>query len=177
MTQRSLLHRGCLIGVDGLGAAGKSSFADQLAERVHGAVVRVDDLSQPGVLPWEIGRFLSEIVEPLVQGRPARYRRWHWTASSPGEWLEVPTGVPVILEGVRSTDLANRAPFDLRIWLEVPEQVRLDRARRRDPDRFSCWTTNWMPREAAWAAEQQPMDRADLVVDYLAADDRLPQLS
>lgn len=177
MTERGLLNHGSLIAVDGLGAAGKSSFADQLAERAHGAVVRVDDLSQPGVLPWEIGRFLSQVVEPLTRGCQARYRRWHWTTNTPSDWLEVPTGVPVILEGVRSTDAADLAAFDLRIWLEVPEQVRVDRARRRDPDRFSCWTSNWMPQEASWAAEQQPVRRADLVVDYLPTDERLPQLS
>lgn len=155
-----------LIGVDGLGAAGKSTFADRLSQRLDAQVVHVDEFNQPGVHPWEVHRFLAEVWRPYVHGRPARYRRWHWTQAEPGEWAEVAPGRALILEGVRSTDLAVTADFALRVWLEVPEQVRRERARLRDPDRHACWTTNWMPIEQAWFLDQRPDLQADIIVDH-----------
>lgn len=163
--ERGLRNRTCLIGVDGLGASGKTTFAARLAEAIGGVVVHVDDLSAPGSKPWEIDRFLSEVWTPLAAGRPARYRLHHWTSAEPGEWAEVPAGAPVILEGVRATAKANPAPFDLRIWIDADQPTRLSRAEARDPGRFSCWTTNWMPIEDAWLADERPDLAADLVID------------
>lgn len=161
---RGLRGRTSLIGVDGLGASGKTTFAGRLAEAIGGVVVHVDDLSAPGSKPWEIDRFLRDVWTPLSQGRAARYRLHHWTGAEPGEWAEVPTGVPVILEGVRSTARANPAPFELRIWVDADPPTRLARAEARDPGRFGCWTTNWMPIEDGWRAEERPDLAADLVV-------------
>lgn len=162
--RRGLRRRSSLIGVDGLGAAGKTTFAATLAAEIGGVVVHTDDLSAPGSDPWEIDRFIREIWTPLAQGRTARYRVHHWTQADPGECREVPAGMPVILEGVRSTARANPAPFDLKIWLEVDEATRMARAEARDPGRFGCWTTNWMPIENAWLATERPDLAADLVI-------------
>lgn len=161
---RGLRGRTCLIGVDGLGASGKTTFAQRLADEVGGVVVQVDDLSAPGSRPWEIDRFIRDVWTPLTQGRPGRYRVHHWTQDEPGDWVDVPVGVPVALEGVRSTAKVNPAPFDLRVWLDADEPTRLARAGARDPGRFECWTTNWMPIENAWMAEERPDLAADLVV-------------
>lgn len=160
---RGLRDRTCLIGVDGLGAAGKSTLAARLATEIGGVVVSTDDLSAPGSDPWEIDRFIAEIWTPLSQGRPARYRVHHWTRAEPGQWVDLPANIPVVLEGVRSTARANPAPFDLRIWVDADLPTRLARAEARDPGRFSCWTTNWMPIEQAWFAAERP----DLVADHV----------
>lgn len=164
IADRGLRRRTALIGVDGLGAAGKSTFAEALAAEIGGVVVHTDDLSAPGSDPWEIDRFLADVWAPLSQGQPARYRVHHWTQARPGECREVPVGVPVVLEGVRSTARANPAPFDLKIWLDVDEPIRLARAEARDPGRFGCWTSNWMPIENAWLAAERPDLAADLVL-------------
>lgn len=164
IADRGLRGRTCLIGVDGLGASGKTTFAETLAAAIGGVVVHTDELSAPGSDPWEIDRFSTEIWTPLSQGRAARYRVHHWTQPEPGDYREVPAGVPVVLEGVRSTARANPAPFDLKIWLEVAEPTRLARAEARDPGRFGCWTGNWMPIENAWLAAERPDLAADLVL-------------
>lgn len=161
---RGLRGRTCLIGVDGLGAAGKTTFADRLAAEIDGVVVHTDELSAPGSDPWEIDRFVDQIWTPLSQGEPARYQVHHWTKAQAGEWIELPTGVPIVLEGVRSTARANPAAFDLRIWVESDRATRVQRAAARDPARFSCWTNNWMPIEDAWLATERPDLAADFIV-------------
>ena len=115
---------------------------------------------------WEHERFVTEVHSPLVAGRDARYHRWHWTAVAPGDELTVPAGVPVIVEGVHTMDDAVQVPWDVRVWVDVDRELRLDRARAREGGaRWVCWSANWMPREDAYVSEQQPSARADLVVD------------
>jgi uridine kinase len=159
--------RSSFIGVDGQSCAGKTTFAAALAAALPGAVVvHGDDMSRAGRPLWEHERFMAEVYEPLVAGREARYRRWHWTSAEPGEELLVPPGVPVIVEGVHVLDQAVQVPWDVRVWVDVDRDLRLDRARAREGGaRWACWSTNWMPREDAYVAEQDPGRRADLVVD------------
>ena len=63
-------------------------------------------------------------------------------------------------------DDAVQVPWDVRVWVDVDRELRLDRARAREGGaRWVCWSANWMPREDAYVSEQQPSARADLVVD------------
>lgn len=154
-----------LIGIDGLGAAGKTTLAERLRELTGAQLVHVDDLSAPGVLPWEVDRFRAEVWAPYRRGEPTAFRRWHWTSGQPGELQLVDPERVLILEGVRATDSTVDAPFALRVWVQAPEEVRLDRARRRDPDRFECWSTTWRPREQAWYRAARPDRQAGLIID------------
>ena len=48
------------VGIDGLGAAGKTSFAAELAALVPEAhVIHVDDFARPSVTGWERARFVA----------------------------------------------------------------------------------------------------------------------
>ncbi len=155
------------VAVDGQSCAGKTTFAAALAEALPGAViVHGDDMSRAGRPLWEHERFLAEVYGPLSAGDAARYRRWHWTSVEPGEEFVVPAGVPVVVEGVHTLDAAVQVPWHVRVWVDVARDLRLDRARAREGGaRWACWSTNWMPREDAYVAEQDPAATADLIVD------------
>jgi uridine kinase len=154
------------IGIDGFGAAGKSSLADVLAASVSRVtVVRVDDFAGPGVPEWDVTRFRAQLLEPLLAGRRARYQVWNWHLDAGGEWLEVPPGRVVVVEGVSSTRAEAGVPWDLTIWVDAPRELRLTRALERDGEAIlSRWLEEWMPSEEAYAARERPLDRVDLVV-------------
>jgi uridine kinase len=154
------------IGIDGFGASGKTTLADRIAAVLSRAVVvHVDDFARPDVRGWERARFSSQVLQPLLAGRPARYQRWDWNSNAGAEWHVVPVGVPVVVEGVSSTDVRIGVPWDVTVWVDVPYDVRLARARERDgPDMLDRWLTDWMPSEEAYAREQRPQDRVDLIV-------------
>ncbi|HNV10842.1 MAG TPA: hypothetical protein PKN27_05875 [Propionibacteriaceae bacterium] len=153
------------IVVDGLGASGKTTFASGIVEaRPQVQVVHLDDFTRPGSVAWESERFLEQVYRPLAGGSPASYQRWHWTQAEPGEWVDLGAGRPVVLEGIWASDPAVAVDWDLRVWLEVPEEERCARALLRDPARYECWSTTWRPIEAKWAATQRPWERADVVV-------------
>jgi hypothetical protein len=104
-------------------------------------------------------RFVRQLLQPLLAGRPGRYQRWDFDRNVGAEWHTVPVGVPVIVEGVSATD--DRLGV---LWVEVPYQVRLARALERDgPERMDRWLSDWMPSEDAYEEAQRPQDRVDLV--------------
>ena len=91
-----------LVGVDGPGASGKTTFARELAERLGAAVVRADDFHLPsgertdgigGEYDWR--RLEADVLVPLSEGRGARYQRYDWPSDTLAEWCEVASDKPV----------------------------------------------------------------------------------
>ncbi|SDT23734.1 Uridine kinase [Friedmanniella luteola] len=154
------------VGVDGFGAAGKTTLAAAVARALPAAVVvHVDDFARPSVTTWERDRFVAQVLAPLSDGRPGRYQRWDWPTDSGAEWYDVPPGVPVVVEGVSSTDERLGVPWDVRVWVEADREVRLARALERDgAAMLERWLTDWMPSEERYAAAQRPRERADFWV-------------
>ena len=154
------------VGVDGFGASGKTTLAARITGALPGsAVVHIDDFARPDLQGWERDRFVSQVLEPLLAGRLARYQRWDWPANVGAEWHEVPTGVPVVVEGVSSTDVRLGVPWDVTLWVDAPYETRLARALERDgPELLDRWLTDWMPGEEAYAREQRPEERVDYIV-------------
>jgi uridine kinase len=153
------------IGVDGKGASGKTGLAARIAAALPGAVVvPIDDFARPDLRGWDRDRFVREVLQPLLAGRPGRYQRWDFNRNIGAEWHTVPTGVPVVVEGVSATDMRLGVPWDFTIWVEVPYEIRLAKALERDsPQMMERWLTDWMPSEEAYEQEQRPQDRVDLV--------------
>jgi uridine kinase len=155
------------IGIDGFGAAGKSSLADAIAAAVpRVSVVHIDDFAGPRIPEWDWARFRTQVLVPLLAGRPARYQVWDWDRDVAGEWRDVPPGRVVVVEGVSSTRAEVGAPWDLTIWVDAPPQLRLQRALERDgPALLPRWLEDWMPSEEAYAARERPQERANLIVN------------
>ncbi|TML41773.1 MAG: uridine kinase [Actinobacteria bacterium] len=168
------LHRArqgtLLIAVDGLGGAGKTTLARKIAAEVGDVtVVCLDDFARPTALGWEQDRFVEQVLQPVLNGRPGRYQRWDWDADAPAEWHEVPTNGVLVVEGVSSTRREIGHPWDLTIWVSAPFAVRLRRGVERDGEPMrSVWTGRWMPEEDAYLMQQRPDERADLIVDGTA---------
>ena len=153
------------VGIDGFGAAGKSTLAHEIAgELPESVIIAVDDFGRAGLRGWDRDLFTVQVLQPLLAGRPGRYQRWDLSTDRGGDWVEVPVGVPVIIEGVSATDERVAVPWDVTLWMDVPADVRWQRILERDPDRLERWRTDWLPSEQAYAAAQQPMARVSYVV-------------
>jgi uridine kinase len=56
-------------------------------------------------------------------------------------------------------------PWDLKIWVEAPYDLRLTRGIERDGEGMrSTWVEHWMPQEDRYVESQRPQERADVVV-------------
>ena len=166
-----------LMGIDGLGAAGKSTLAEALVmERPDATVVHGDDFYGPEERDWrswtaregyqryfDHRRLESQLLRPLRAGRVARFRRYDWPSNSLDGWVEVnPAGV-VIVEGVYLLRARLRAYWDLTVYVDAPRELRQRRLHARgenDPG----WIERWAAAEDFYERTVRPFDAADLVV-------------
>jgi uridine kinase len=158
-----------LVAIDGPGGAGKSTFATRLAEAAVGApVIHTDDFaSADNPIDWW-PRLLAEVVEPLVSGASAHFRRYDWSTRSLAEWITVDPAPIVIIEGVSSGRSEWARHLSFVVWVETPRQVRLARGLERDgADAIGDWE-GWMDGEDSFYARDPVRARADLVIDGTA---------
>lgn len=175
--------RAVLVGIDGRGGAGKSTFARALVACLRDAtVVEFDDFYRPsatrlapgdpdigGNFEWR--RLRDQVLLPLSRGEEARYQRYDWGADSMAEWRSVSARGVVVVDGNYSTREELRGLYDFRIWVEAPHAVRLARGLERDGESArGRWLDEWMPEEERYLAAQEPWRFADLVVDGSSGD-------
>lgn len=153
-----------LVAIDGPSGAGKTTLAAEVAEVVGAPTIHMDDL-YPG---WDgladsTQRVVEWVVEPLVAGRPARYRRWDWVAMAYAEWHEA-SGDVVVLEGCGSGALPGGGFVSVLVWVDGDVAERRARGLARDPGYAEFWD-RWAAQEHALYAADGTRARADLVLD------------
>lgn len=154
-----------LVCIDGPAGSGKTTLAAEVAGLTAAPVVHLDDL-YPG---WDglfaVDAAVLDLLRPLAEGRPGRYRRWDWYAGGYAETREVEPAPLLVLEGVGA---GNRAWADLvttLVWVEAPPDTRRTRALERDGDGLLEHWAGWTRDEKRLFAEQDTRARSHLVVD------------
>lgn len=165
VTRRAPGRRTTLMAVDGHGGSGKSTFAARLAEHEGVSVVHTDDFANLGVTAGlDVSRLLEEVVVPLTQHRPARYRRFDSRAGRWAGWQRVPAGGVVVVEGVSVLRSELTPYWDATVWVDAPMEVCLRRGLERDdPEQEPQWQM-WLREEDEYIAREDPRSRAQLVV-------------
>jgi len=154
-----------LVGIGGHGGAGKTS----LARTITGAeIVRTDEFWDGR--EFELSRLRREVFDALTAGRTARFASFDWVAKEArGERVVAPAGI-VVVEGVCALHRMFRDDYDLRVWVEAPRDVRLERGVARDGEAArSTWEEIWMPMEDRYVERDDPVAAADLIVDGTAS--------
>lgn len=172
-----------LIGIDGCGGSGKSTFAHKLKEALSNAtIVRKDDFYLPSssivnVHPskkpigadfdWQ--RLLNQVLEPIKDQKNGHYQRYDWETDKLAEWHAVPVDSIVIIEGVYSIRQELDDKYDFKVWVDCPREIRLSRGLERDGEGArGIWENNWMISEDIYVETHKPFNRADLVVSGAA---------
>lgn len=184
------LDRPALVAIDGVDGAGKTTFADELAEvlRARGReVVRasVDDFHHPRAIRWQRGRtsaegffldsfdyerFTADLLVPFSAGQPFR-RASHDLATdayvTPSAEVAPPRAV-LLVDGIflHRDELADR--WDFSIFLAVDFAVSVARMARRDgssPDPDDPRNRRYVEGQRLYFAQCDPAARASLVID------------
>jgi uridine kinase len=159
-----------VLAIDGPSGAGKTTLTAAVRRALDStAVVPVVHLDSiyPG---WDglvdsIPRVVEWVLQPLAEGRPARYRRYDWDRDEYAEWVDVPTGPapPVlIVEGVGAGALPCAPYLSLLVWLDAPANLRFARGIARDGEAYRPHWQRWADQENQYFAEHDPRGRADL---------------
>lgn len=158
-----------LVAIDGRGGSGKSTFAHKLQGFLENAtIVQLDNFAYPngGV---DRQRVLDQVILPLKSGREAKYQRFDWKTQKLEEWHTIVPGGIVIIEGVLVLHDSLAKYYDIKIWLECPPAVGFARGVKRDKEEYGVdttrnWLEEWMPEEKQLIAEQNPQQKADIVI-------------
>jgi hypothetical protein len=157
-----------LVTVDGHSGAGKTRLAGRLARALDRAPVVHLDFFYPG---WDglargVELAIGWVAQPLVAGRPARWRRYDWTSGGFAEWRETPCAPVVVLEGCGAGSAALRPYASTAVWVATPADLRDDRLRARlDWPRYEPHRARWQAQEEALFAAERPWEQAHAIVD------------
>jgi len=181
-----------LLGVDGCGGSGKSTFAKRLADALAQAgasaqVIHMDDFCKPSVqrLPqceslaligsdfdWQ--RLRRDVLKPLSENNAGYYQRYDWASDQLAEWCEVSNQGITLVEGIYSTRYELDTFYDLTFWLYCSRSERLERGIARDGEaKKELWEKFWMPAEDRYVELDEPHRRAKLLVDGSGSSDHI----
>ncbi|MBM2623567.1 hypothetical protein JIG36_49565 [Actinoplanes sp. LDG1-06] len=159
-----------LIAVDGPSGAGKTRFADALADALGAPVVHTDDLLNgwdDQFMFW--ARLEEKVLDPLRKGRAATYRSFDWEKGDfSGTPIVVPPVAAVVLEGVSVARREIRPELSFVVFVDAPARLRWDRAIARDGDdsvAYRKYLGRWRAAEDAHFAVDETAACADLIVD------------
>ena len=189
-------NRAILVGIDGLGGAGKSTLSNTLYEELSSrdisvTILHIDDFIHPKNirynpnheewfcyynLQWRYDYLIDHIVTTSKYGEPFSADIELYDKDN-DTYYEAPISISpnsvVIIEGIflQRPELAN--VFDYIIYIDVPESVRLNRVLKRDgyigdeeQIRFK-YENRYFPAERHYFAECAPDKNANIVIKEL----------
>jgi uridine kinase len=165
-----------LIGVDGHGGSGKSTFAALLGARLSASIVQTDDFAGPyNPADW-CPLLIERVIDPLRGGATTlNYPRakW-WETHEPEPVIEQPVTEIMIVEGVGALRVELRDFLSFGVFIDTPKAVCLRRGLERDAstgtppsDLQAIWHA-WLRAEDDYLGTDRPESYADLVVDGTA---------
>ena len=162
-----------IVLIDGRSNSGKSTLAAEVQNLIFKngesapRVVHMDDL----YLGWNglqagadyLNRF---ILKPLSDGYIAQWREFDWAnpgepgyESRNGEWREFAGGTPLIIEGCGALNQLSAQVASIKIWLEVPQEIRHQRWLEREGS-ADHWA-EWAAQEEEFYAREKSSELAD----------------
>lgn len=167
-----------IVLIDGRAGAGKSLFAQELAnayfksEKQAARVISMDDL-YPGWEGLASGSIylLTQILTPLFQGKTANWQIWNWAEDrreaddQVNGHREFSGGTALIVEGCGSISRLTSELADITIWIEADTQVRKNRFHQRDSGKFDGYFAIWSAQEDEFYEKEKSLELAQLVIE------------
>lgn len=162
------------IAIDGRGGAGKTTLTEYIAKLLPDfTVLNGDEYFEPDDSTIAFGsfneeRFEKEVLSQLRAGKSEFiYRPYRWGDEKPmsNKKLRITSGIIVERSGSFAFDL----DYDLKIWVQTPAKLALQRGQERDgmplEQGYRSWKEVWQPQEDAHFEKYKPLETADIVID------------
>ena len=163
-----------LVAVDGSCTSGKSTLGVLLAQELDANLFRVDDYflrpeQRTAARLAEIGgnvdyeRFREEVLIPLKSGKPFSYRPYDCATGDLKQPVEVMSKRVNIIEGSYSHHPYFEDPYDLKIFLKISPEIRLQRIGMRPAFLRKKFLETWIPMEQLYFEAFSIEEKADFV--------------
>lgn len=165
-----------LIAIDGRGASGKTTLSKYVVTLLpYFAIINGDDYFEPDDTTIASGsfnekRFSNDVINPLQSGKTVfSYYPYHWHSKPHISKTMIKIKKGIVLE--RSYSFSFDLDYDLKIWVQTPEEVALKRGVERDqmPEEqgIKQWKEVWQPKENSYFEKVKPLENADIIIDGL----------
>lgn len=164
-----------VVAIDGSCTAGKTTLAGLLATKYDCCVIHMDDfflrpeqrtaqrLAEPGGnVDYE--RFRKEVLENLRSGEPFSYRPYDCSTGKLKEPVKVQPKKLTIVEGTYAQHPYFGDAYDLRIFLQVSEQLRTQRILNRPAFLHKRFFEEWIPMEQQYFKAFSIWEKSDLAL-------------
>lgn len=165
-----------VVGIDGPCASGKTTLAKKLSEAVRAQVIHTDDFFLPpemktpermaqagGNVHYE--RFCEEVKNGLASGKTFEYGVY---SCAEGQITETKTVIPdgvIIIEGSYSLHPEMQIPYDLKIFVEAPYELRIQRICERNGEAaLEVFKAKWIPLENRYFEFFGIKDKCDIII-------------
>ena len=165
-----------VVAIDGSCTAGKTTLAGALATKYDCNVIHMDDFflrpeqrtaerfAQPGGnVDYE--RFREEVLENLRSGKVFSYRPYDCSTGKLKAPAEVQPKKLTVVEGTYSQHPYFGDAYDLRICLQVSEQMRKERIEKRPAFLHKRFFAEWIPMEQQYFETFAIEARSDLALN------------
>ena len=163
-----------LVAIDGSCTSGKSTLGMMLAQELDANLFRVDDYflrpeQRTAERLAEIGgnvdyeRFREEVLLPLKEGKPFAYRPYDCSTGVLKQPVEVAPKHINIIEGSYSHHPYFEDPYDLKVFLKISPETRLQRIGMRPAFLRKRFLEAWIPMEQQYFEHFSVEKKADLV--------------
>lgn len=165
-----------VIAIDGRCAAGKTSFAEKLAEVTGAGLIHMDDFFLPEEMRTEerlnepggnvhYERFAEEVLPRLRDSADFDYVCYDCKTKAYGERRIVPAGSLRIVEGAYSCHPKFGNYMDIRIFCDVKALEQRARIKKRNGvDALPAFLGKWIPWEEKYFAAHKIRERADIIL-------------
>lgn len=162
------------IAIDGHGGSGKSTLANKLASRLNAEVIHIDDFTGEGASSDWYKNLITKIIDPVQHGaiRLNYSRAKWWPEHDPKPVVNQIVTPTMIIEGVGSTRAELRNLMALRIFVDTPRSICIERGIERDKGmggkselQIRAMWQQWIMWDDEYFAKDDPVAAADIVVD------------
>ena len=156
-----MIGRQKLIGIDGLGASGKTELAKKIVAKLDGyIIIHTDDYYKP--LDQRTVGLVPEIISP----------DFDWDRLEQEVFQKKHDRVAIVV-GVYALQKRFQKYYDFTIWVDAPREVRIERMIKREgEDVAKEWEEKWLPREERYLKLERPDKTATFV---LTSEDQIPR--
>jgi uridine kinase len=163
------------VAVDGRGGSGKSTLAELLAKQLDAQIIHTDDFASRGNPKNWWPSVIEHVFKPIAQdAKTLNYERSKWWENHhPKPAVDQPVTPIMILEGVSSFRKEFRNYISLRIFVDTPKEICMQRGLERDTSNNTGKTEHeikrlweeWQQGEDDYLTSDQPVTSADIVLD------------
>ncbi len=166
-----------IIGIDGKCGGGKTYLSEKIQNELGCNVVHVDDFFLPFELRSEkrmaeIGgniqseRLLHEILKPLVKKERISYKPYNCKTGDFADEISFQPEKITVIEGTYSCMDSLIPYYNLKIFVNVSEEIRMDRLRKRcNTEEYERFRKIWIPREELYFDKCRVMNKCDYIID------------